>query len=91
MNNNDQRHSTALIYDFDGTLAPGNIQEHSLVPNHLGTNKEEFWQVVGERKRQLDADQILVYLQLLVERARDLSSAIDAAGIATARGIGSHV
>ena len=26
------RARTALIYDFDGTLARGNIQEHSFLP-----------------------------------------------------------
>ena len=23
----------AIAYDFDGTLSPGNIQEHSFIPN----------------------------------------------------------
>lgn len=63
---------TALVYDFDGTLAPGNIQEHSLIPNYLETTKEEFWRQVGEAKQTHDADQILVYMQLLMKRARDL-------------------
>lgn len=62
---------TALVYDFDGTLAPGNIQEHSLIPNHLETTKEEFWGVVGREKQDEDADEILVYLRLLVARAEE--------------------
>ncbi len=60
---------TALVYDFDGTLAPGNIQEHSLLPDYLGISKEDFWKQVGQAKRQHDADQILVYLRLLLQRA----------------------
>src|SRR5690606_5512793 len=59
-----------IVYDFDGTLAPGNIQEHSLIPNFLGTTKEEFWAEVGRRKKAHDVDQILVYMQLLHERAK---------------------
>lgn len=61
---------TALIYDFDGTLAPGNIQEHSLIPGHLGMLVEQFWAEVGREKREHDADEILVYLRLLLEHAK---------------------
>lgn len=56
----------ALIYDFDGTLAPGNIQEHSLIPNHLGLGVDQFWAAVDAEKRAHDADEILVYLRLLM-------------------------
>ena len=60
---------TAIVYDFDGTLAPGNIQEHSLLA-WLGSTKEAFWDRVGKEKQQHDADEILVYLRLLLEKAR---------------------
>jgi hypothetical protein len=60
----------ALIYDFDGTLAPGNIQEHSLLPNFLGVSISEFWQRVAEEKQAHNADEILVYLRLIIEHAR---------------------
>ncbi|MBK8997355.1 MAG: haloacid dehalogenase-like hydrolase [Myxococcales bacterium] len=63
---------TALVYDFDGTLAPGNIQEHSLIPNYLQTTKNEFWRLVAEEKKRHDADEILVYMRLLLTRAADL-------------------
>ncbi len=49
---------TALIYDFDGTLAPGNIQEHSLIPEYLQLSVEEFWEEVDKEKRTHDADEI---------------------------------
>jgi hypothetical protein len=60
---------TAIVYDFDGTLAPGNIQEHTLIPDHLKLTSEQFWEAVEREKRAHDADQILVYLRLLVEFA----------------------
>ncbi len=66
----DPRARTALVYDFDGTLAPGNIQEHSLIPVHLGVPVEQFWEQVAREKREHDADEILVYLRLLLEHAR---------------------
>jgi hypothetical protein len=36
---------TAIVYDFDGTLARGNIQEHTFLPDK-GIPKEEFWAAV---------------------------------------------
>lgn len=62
---------TAIVYDFDGTLAPGNIQEHSLIPNYLGVTASDFWKRVAEEKREHDADEILVYLRLILEFARE--------------------
>jgi phosphoserine phosphatase len=61
---------TALIYDFDGTLAPANLQEHTLIPQHLGIAVHEFWQLVEQKKRAHNADSILVYLHMLLEQAR---------------------
>jgi hypothetical protein len=63
---------TALIYDFDGTLAPHNIQDHSLLPNYLQAEKGDFWARVNAAQREHDADGILVYLHALLERAREL-------------------
>lgn len=64
---------TALVYDFDGTLAPGNIQEHSLIPGYLRITKEDFWKQVAEEKQSHDADEILVYMRLVLTKAAELS------------------
>lgn len=61
---------TALIYDFDGTLARGNLQETSFIPN-IGMTKEEFWAEVKSRTRDHDADEILVYMHLMLDKARE--------------------
>ena len=34
--------TAALIYDFDGTLAPGNMQEYDFIPA-VGQSNREFW------------------------------------------------
>lgn len=60
---------TAMIYDFDGTLARGNLQETSFIPN-IGMTKEAFWGEVKRRTREHDADEILVYMHLMLEKAR---------------------
>jgi phosphoserine phosphatase len=66
----DNPKRTALIYDFDGTLARGNLQETSFIPD-IGMEKEEFWDEVKARTRMHDADEILVYMQLMLEKARE--------------------
>jgi phosphoserine phosphatase len=68
---NTPPYRTALVYDFDGTLAPGNIQEHALLPNYLGVSKEDFWAAVATDKQLHDSDQILIYMKLLLDLARD--------------------
>jgi hypothetical protein len=60
---------TAIVYDFDGTLARGNIQEHTFLPE-LGIAKDVFWDEVGRLKRKHNADQILVYMWWMLEQAR---------------------
>ncbi len=60
----------ALVYDFDGTLAPGNIQEHGFIPRHLGIDVDAFWDEVAALKKEHDADQILVYMLQMLAGAR---------------------
>lgn len=59
---------TALIYDFDGTLARGNLQERSFIPE-IGMSREEFWHEVKRRTKEHDADEILVYMHLMLDKA----------------------
>lgn len=60
----------AIAYDFDGTLVPGNMQEHSFIPE-LGINKEDFWRESNAMAREHDMDDILAYLQLMLQKARE--------------------
>jgi phosphoserine phosphatase len=65
-----ERKRTALIYDFDGTLARGNLQETSFIPN-IGMTKEDFWDKVKKSTKENDADEILVYMHLMLEKAQE--------------------
>ena len=38
----DVRKRVAIMYDFDETLAPGNMQEYAFIPN-LEIDAGEFW------------------------------------------------
>jgi len=61
---------TAIVYDFDGTLARGNIQEHSFLPG-LDVDIASFWADVRARAQANDADEILVYMWRMLELARE--------------------
>ena len=37
----------ALVYDFDGTLSPGNMQEFGFI-QAIGKTPEEFWRMSDE-------------------------------------------
>ena len=59
-----------MVYDFDGTLARGNLQECSFIPK-MRMSREEFWGEVKKRTKEEDADEILVYMHLMLEKARE--------------------
>lgn len=58
----------AIAYDFDGTLAPGNMQEHSFLPK-LGIPKEQFWEEANRIARENDMDGILAYMNLMLQKS----------------------
>lgn len=58
----------AIIYDFDGTLAQGNMQEHSFI-EAVGVTPEEFWESSNGMAREQDGDQILTYMREMLTRA----------------------
>lgn len=58
----------AIAYDFDGTLAPGNMQEYDFVPA-IGMTGKAFWKEVNALTRRHDADNILVYMKHMLDRA----------------------
>lgn len=59
----------ALIYDFDGTLSPGNMQEYDFIPA-TGKAKEEFWRRCQQKAVENDADPILTYLCEMIQQAK---------------------
>lgn len=58
----------ALVYDFDGTLSPGNMQEYDFIPD-LGMKPEEFWNEVTHQAREISGDSILVYMGMMLKKA----------------------
>lgn len=60
-----------FAYDFDGTLAPGNMQEHAFIPDELGMDHAAFWAEAGKLAREQRGDSILAYMHLMLAKARE--------------------
>ena len=60
----------AIAYDFDGTLAPGNMQEYNFIPD-LNMDTKEFWLEANRLAKENDMDEILAYLWLMLTKAKD--------------------
>lgn len=58
----------ALIYDFDGTLSPGNMQEFGFI-QALKKKAGPFWAENTKLATENDADQILTYMYLMLKKA----------------------
>ncbi|MBP5567197.1 MAG: haloacid dehalogenase-like hydrolase [Bacteroidales bacterium] len=64
-----KRPIAALIYDFDGTLSPGNMQEFGFI-QAVGKTKEEFWRMSDGIAVGQDASNVLAYMKLMFDEAR---------------------
>lgn len=58
----------AIAYDFDGTLAPGNMQEHQFLPE-IGMTPQAFWKEAHNMAKTHQADEVLVYMNLMLRKA----------------------
>ena len=65
----EQELTVALIYDFDGTLAPGNMQEYDFIPT-VGKSNKEFWTEANSLAEEQDADMVLTYMARMIQGAR---------------------
>lgn len=62
--------TVALIYDFDGTLSPCNMQEYDFLKAIGIKNKDDFWEEVNSMVKQHDASNVLCYMKLMIDKAR---------------------
>ena len=67
--------TVAIVYDFDGTLAPGNAQERQFIPD-IGMKPDDFWAEVDEMATEHKADQILMYMRLMLEKAQSARKSV---------------
>ena len=59
----------ALIYDFDGTLSPGNMQEFGFI-QAVGKTPAEFWTLSDNIAIGQDASNVLAYMKLMFDEAK---------------------
>lgn len=59
-----------LIYDFDKTLSPRDMQEYAFLPG-LGIAPDDFWAECRECAVKNGMDSVLVYMYKMVEKARE--------------------
>ena len=59
----------ALIYDYDGTLSPGNMQEFGFI-QAVGKTADEFWRASDNIAIGQDASNVLSYMKLMFDEAK---------------------
>ena len=65
-----KRPTVALIYDFDGTLSPGNMQEFGFI-QAIGKTPDEFWRQSNQVPDGQEVSSILSYMKLMIDEARE--------------------
>ena len=61
----------AMIYDFDGTLAPGNMQEYDFLKEIGIEDKDDFWREVVEMQKEQDAPEVITYMRMMIEKSNN--------------------
>ena len=67
-NNMTRKPIVALIYDFDGTLSPGNMQEFGFI-QAVGKTPAEFLALSDSIAKGQDASNVLAYMKLMFDEA----------------------
>ena len=62
--------TVALVYDFDGTLAPGNMQEFGLLQALGYDNPNDFWNICDQLAKTNDAGGIAVVMYAIQAAAQ---------------------
>ena len=60
----------AIMYDFDKTLCTKDMQEYAFIPS-LGMTASDFWSEVRDMTDQEEMDNILAYMFIMVEKAKE--------------------
>ncbi len=60
----------ALMYDFDRTLSPKDMQDYAFSPE-IGMPAEEFWRRCNDLMKKNNMDSILAYMYYMVKMAKE--------------------
>lgn len=59
----------AIMYDFDKTLSPKDMQEYGFIPS-IGLEPHAFWTKADELSTKCNMDRILSYMYLMIKEAK---------------------
>ena len=65
----EKRPILAIMYNFDHTLSPRDMQEYGFIPD-LGMEADAFWHKCVTAMKQNQMDQILAYMYMMLEEAK---------------------
>ena len=60
----------ALVYDFDKTLSPKDMQEYGVF-GHIGMPAGDFWPQVHHERDETGAEELLVYMRKMIQAAHN--------------------
>lgn len=66
----------ALLYDFDHTLSPRDMQEYAFIPE-LGMEADAFWELCQQTGKKHAMDAILAYMYVMLWEARRRGMALN--------------
>lgn len=66
----------AIMYDFDKTLSPKDMQEFTFIPGLGYKNTKDFWEEVTKISKDNKMDSILAYMYMMIKKSRDMSKPI---------------
>lgn len=66
----NQKQIVAIMYDFDKTLSPKDMQEYGFISG-LGMDSDEFWEKSRINMVTHNMDQILAYMLTILQEAKD--------------------
>ena len=65
-----RRPIAAILYDFDKTLCPKDMQEYQFIPS-LGMNAQDFWRMTNDFADSQHMDKILSYMYIMIKMSQE--------------------
>ncbi|MEA4873968.1 HAD family hydrolase [Anaerorhabdus sp.] len=66
----------AMMYDFDKTLSPKDMQEFTFIPGLGYKNTKDFWEEVNKISKENKMDSILAYMFMMIKKSKEASKPI---------------
>lgn len=76
-----KQNKIAMVYDFDGTLSPQAMQHYGVLPA-LKKTPEDFWGEVKRKRKEDNAEELLVYMLRMIELSDQEKVRLDRASFA---------